>query len=84
MATNEANPLNPTYQGYVNSTIDSLPLFDAYLCGYLNHLPRPPHDRELQDMIKSSNILSTRDTFQEFGAAPMASPGVQAVSSAVS
>ncbi|KAG6157073.1 hypothetical protein E4U51_008098 [Claviceps purpurea] len=52
-----SNPLNPTFEGHIASTLDALVLFEACLSGRLNHVPRRPHDRERQDLIKSGNIF---------------------------
>jgi hypothetical protein len=57
MSSNPINPLVPTYQGFVNSTFDALLLFEACLAGHLNHVPRRPHDRERQDLIRSGNVF---------------------------
>ncbi|KAG5977270.1 hypothetical protein E4U55_006915 [Claviceps digitariae] len=53
----QSNPLNPTFEGHIASTLDALMLFEACLSGQLNHVPRRPHDRERQDLIKSGNIF---------------------------
>ncbi|KAF4450583.1 hypothetical protein F53441_6244 [Fusarium austroafricanum] len=50
-------PLQPTYQGFINTTLDALVVFEACLSGQLNHVPRRPHDRERQDLIRSGNIF---------------------------
>ncbi|KAF5248332.1 hypothetical protein FANTH_5961 [Fusarium anthophilum] len=50
-------PLRPTYQGFVRDTTDALLIFEACLSGTLLHVPRRPHDRERQDLIKSGNIF---------------------------
>nr|XP_036584885.1 camp independent regulatory protein [Colletotrichum truncatum]KAF6794535.1 camp independent regulatory protein [Colletotrichum truncatum] len=50
-------PLNPTFVGHVASTLDALVLFEACLSGALLHVPRRPHDRERQDLIKSGNVF---------------------------
>ncbi|KAF5716427.1 Sge1 [Fusarium mundagurra] len=50
-------PLRPTYQGFVRDTTDALIIFEACLSGTLLHVPRRPHDRERQDLIKSGNIF---------------------------
>ncbi|KAI5457907.1 Gti1/Pac2 family-domain-containing protein [Mariannaea sp. PMI_226] len=52
-----SNPLNCTFEGHIASTIDALVLFEACLSGQLNHVPRRPHDRERQDLIKSGNVF---------------------------
>ncbi|EFY91944.1 Gti1/Pac2 family protein [Metarhizium acridum CQMa 102] len=55
--SNQSNPLRPTFEGLVASTYDSLVLFEACLSGRLTHVPRRPHDRERQDLIKSGNVF---------------------------
>ncbi|OLN81529.1 Global transcription regulator sge1 [Colletotrichum chlorophyti] len=50
-------PLNPTFVGHVASTLDALVLFEACLSSALHHVPRRPHDRERQDLIKSGNVF---------------------------
>ncbi len=54
---NQSAPLTPTFEGHIASTLDALILFEACLGGVLNHVPRRPHDRERQDLIKSGNIF---------------------------
>lgn len=53
----QSNTLNPTFDGHIASTLDALILFEACLSGHLNHVPRRPHDRERQDLIKSGNVF---------------------------
>ncbi|KAG6006057.1 hypothetical protein E4U21_007417 [Claviceps maximensis] len=53
----QSNPLNPTFEGHIASTLDALILFEACLSGELNHVPRRPHDRERQDLIQSGFIF---------------------------
>ena len=53
----QSNPLNPTFEGHIASTLDALLLFEACLSGHLNHVPRRPHDRERQDLIKSGHVF---------------------------
>ncbi|KAF4336243.1 Sge1 [Fusarium beomiforme] len=50
-------PLQPTYCGFIGDTTDALIIFEACLSGKLAHVPRRPHDRERQDLIKSGNIF---------------------------
>ncbi|SPN98315.1 uncharacterized protein DNG_01366 [Cephalotrichum gorgonifer] len=50
-------PLQPTYVGFLNSTVDALVLIEACLRGHLNHVPRRPQDRERPELIKSGNIF---------------------------
>lgn len=52
-----SNPLNPTFEGHISSTIDALVLFEACLSGQLNHVPRRLQDSERQDLIKSGNVF---------------------------
>ncbi|KAM3548960.1 hypothetical protein ARSEF4850_009113 [Beauveria asiatica] len=54
---NQSAPLIPTFEGHISSTLDALVLFESCLDGILNHVPRRPHDRERQDLIKSGNIF---------------------------
>ncbi|KAJ6782910.1 hypothetical protein PWT90_04899 [Aphanocladium album] len=54
---NQSQPLVPTFEGHISSTLDALMLFEACLNGILNHVPRRPHDRERQDLIKSGNVF---------------------------
>ncbi|KAI1803220.1 Gti1/Pac2 family-domain-containing protein [Daldinia bambusicola] len=51
------NPLNPTFRGYIASTMDALILFEACLNGRLSHVPRRPHDRERSSLIVSGNVF---------------------------
>ncbi|KAM0200611.1 hypothetical protein ACHAPA_011612 [Fusarium lateritium] len=50
-------PLHPTFHGFVNSTLDASILFEASFAGRCMHVPRRPHDRERQDLIKSGNVF---------------------------
>ncbi|EXA45922.1 hypothetical protein FOQG_06074 [Fusarium oxysporum f. sp. raphani 54005] len=50
-------PLQPTFYGFIGDTTDALIIFEACLSGKLFHVPRRPHDRERQDLIKSGNIF---------------------------
>lgn len=50
-------PLDPTFKGYIGSTVDALILFEACLCGRLSHVPRRPHDRERASLIKSGHVF---------------------------
>ncbi|KAI1384500.1 Gti1/Pac2 family-domain-containing protein [Hypoxylon trugodes] len=52
-----ANPLLPTFQGYIMSTMDALILFESCLTGRLFHVPRRPHDRERSNLIVSGNVF---------------------------
>ncbi|KAK3179675.1 Global transcription regulator sge1 [Lecanicillium sp. MT-2017a] len=51
------SPLEPTFRGHVSTTLDALILFEACLTGILSHVPRRPHDRERQDLIKSGHVF---------------------------
>ncbi|KAI1468190.1 Gti1/Pac2 family-domain-containing protein [Daldinia caldariorum] len=51
------NPLNPTFFGYIASTMDALILFEGCLNGHLSHVPRRPHDRERSSLIVSGNVF---------------------------
>ena len=50
-------PLQPTFPGYLSSTLDALVLIEACLQGTLSHVPRRPQDRERPDLIRSGNIF---------------------------
>ncbi|KAJ3499618.1 hypothetical protein NLG97_g186 [Lecanicillium saksenae] len=54
---NSSTPLVATFEGHISSTLDALLLFEGCLEGILNHVPRRPHDRERQDLIKSGNVF---------------------------
>lgn len=54
---NQSTPLTPTFEGHISTTLDALMLFEACLTGALNHVPRRPHDRERQDLIRSGNVF---------------------------
>ena len=49
--------LQPTFQGHVATTQDALILFEACLQGHLSHVPRRPHDRERNRLIRSGCIF---------------------------
>jgi len=51
------SPLNPTFRGYIATTMDALVLFEACLCGRLSHVPRRPHDRERSSLIRSGHVF---------------------------
>ncbi|TDZ28333.1 Global transcription regulator sge1 [Colletotrichum trifolii] len=55
--SNSNVPLQPTFIGHVASTLDALVLFEACLSGALSHVPRRPHDRERQELIKSGHVF---------------------------
>lgn len=50
-------PLEPTYKGFIRSTMDSLILFEAALTGRLPHISRRPHDRERSELIASGHVF---------------------------
>lgn len=50
-------PLQPTFYGYLGTTLDALVLIESCLRGTLNHVPRRPQDRERTDLIRSGNIF---------------------------
>ncbi|KAI9808526.1 MAG: hypothetical protein M1825_003674 [Sarcosagium campestre] len=56
MATGNAS-LQPTYVGHVATTQDALVLFEACLTGQLHHVPRRPHDRERNSLIRSGCVF---------------------------
>ncbi|KAK7966523.1 uncharacterized protein PG986_000800 [Apiospora aurea] len=49
--------LQPTFVGYISSTMDALVLFEACLTGHISHVPRRPHDRERANLIRSGNVF---------------------------
>lgn len=49
--------LEPTYHGYVATTQDALILFEACLTGVLPHVPRRPHDRERNHLVRSGSVF---------------------------
>ncbi|KXJ94578.1 Gti1/Pac2 family-domain-containing protein [Microdochium bolleyi] len=51
------SPLNPTFRGYIATTMDALVLFEACLSGRLSHVPRRPHDRERSALIRSGHVF---------------------------
>ncbi|QIW98595.1 hypothetical protein AMS68_004113 [Peltaster fructicola] len=57
MTTGGAGPLVPTFHGFVQNSMDGLILFEACLSGKLHHVPRRPHDRERNSLIKSGSIF---------------------------
>ena len=57
MSSQSSSPLVPTWSGYVASTLDALVLIQGTFDGILTHVPRRPHDRERQELIKSGSIF---------------------------
>jgi hypothetical protein len=57
MSAGGAGPLVPTFHGFVHNSMDGLILFEACLSGKLHHVPRRPHDRERNSLIKSGSIF---------------------------
>lgn len=49
--------LQPTFTGHVSTTNDALILFEACLTGQLSHVPRRPHDRERNMLIRSGCVF---------------------------
>jgi len=49
--------LMPTFEGFVQNSMDGLMLFEGCLSGKLHHVPRRPHDRERSNLIKSGSIF---------------------------
>jgi hypothetical protein len=49
--------LNPTFQGYVDTTHDALILFEACLTGRLAYVPRRPHLHERNQLICSGSVF---------------------------
>jgi hypothetical protein len=50
-------PLQPTFHGFINTTLDASIVFEGAFAGRCTHVPRRPHDRERQDLIKSGNVF---------------------------
>lgn len=50
-------PLQPTFHGFIASTMDALVLFEACLTGHMAHVPRRPHDRERTQLIRSGHVF---------------------------
>jgi hypothetical protein len=57
MSTSGAEPLAPTFTGFVQDRADALTLFKACLSGKLHHVPRRPHNQERSQLIKSGKIF---------------------------
>lgn len=55
--TTSVAALQPTYDGYIGTTTDALLLFESCLCGRLSHVPRRPHDRERNQLIRSGCVF---------------------------
>ena len=49
--------LQPTFQGHVATAQDALILFDACLQGHLSYVPRRPHRRERNQLIRSGCVF---------------------------
>lgn len=49
--------LQPTFSGHVATTQDALILFEGCLQGHLSHVPRRPHDRERNSLIRSGSVF---------------------------
>lgn len=49
--------LQPTFTGHVATTNDALILFEGCLQGHLSHVPRRPHDRERNNLIRSGSVF---------------------------
>ncbi|PNS15341.1 hypothetical protein CAC42_600 [Sphaceloma murrayae] len=57
MSGSGSGPLVPTFQGFVQNSMDGLMLFEACLSGKLHHVPRRPHDRERSTLIRSGSVF---------------------------
>lgn len=53
----EDPPFQPTFRGYVSTTMDALILFEACLQGHLSHISRRPHDQERSSVITSGSVF---------------------------
>lgn len=49
--------LQPTFYGHIANTMDALLLFEACLQSECYHIPRRPHDRERDALMKSGNVF---------------------------
>ncbi|KAJ2990985.1 hypothetical protein NUW58_g2692 [Xylaria curta] len=56
-AASASIPVEPTFHGFISTTMDVLVLLEACLTGELRHIPRRPHDRERQQLIRSGSIF---------------------------
>ncbi|KAG9659498.1 hypothetical protein KCU95_g19745, partial [Aureobasidium melanogenum] len=52
-----SGPLQPTWHGFIQNSMDGLVLFEACLSGKLHHVPCRPHDRERASLIKSGSVF---------------------------
>jgi hypothetical protein len=57
MTASGAEPLVPTFTGFVQDSADALILFKACLEGILHHVPRRPNNQERSQLIESGNIF---------------------------
>jgi hypothetical protein len=57
MSASGAEPLVPTFTGFVQNSMDGLILFEACLSGKLHYVPRRPDNNERGQLIKSGNIF---------------------------
>jgi hypothetical protein len=57
MNTQEHIYCAPTWQGRIETTRDALIVFEACLCGYLQHCLRRPTEAELPQLIASGNVF---------------------------
>ncbi|GAB7347669.1 hypothetical protein MBLNU459_g5238t1 [Dothideomycetes sp. NU459] len=57
MSGTGSGPLQPTWHGFIQNSMDGLMLFEACLSGKLHHVPRRPHDRERASLIKSGSVF---------------------------
>lgn len=57
MSNSTPPQLQPTFIGHISSTMDALILFEACLSGQRAHVPRRPHDRERDELIRSGHVF---------------------------
>ncbi|KAK4639520.1 Gluconate transport-inducing protein required for gluconate-H+ symport [Podospora bellae-mahoneyi] len=50
-------PLEPTWTGFIPDTGNALAIVEAALRGHLNMIPRRPHDKERDEVIRSGNVF---------------------------
>jgi hypothetical protein len=57
MNRNLVTCVGPTYIGFIETTRDALLLFQAVINGIVSGVPRRPHEREREILMKSGNIF---------------------------
>ncbi|KAK5664364.1 hypothetical protein OQA88_587 [Cercophora sp. LCS_1] len=57
MSGAQAQPLEPTWRGYINTKYDAYKIIEACLLGQLHHVPRRPNENERENLIQSGNVF---------------------------